>query len=227
MRASIVIATWVPDVVRLALCRRSFGELLETGVPRDEFEIVVCQNGGLQEDLIARLRPNLLIRYSRNIGTPAAWNAGISAARGDAIFVMDDDLSYQPGWMAYGLGMLDLYPKAIVQLREPIDRVEHRTKAGHLIVHRLGGQYIARRRTFQRVGPFSTDHFRWAGLWERNAARRGHQFVCARVPMIVHLGGEHSMSRSPESWRELNEQQRLVGSLETTSLHADAPDGPV
>jgi len=201
MKASIVIATYCPSKERLDLVERSFLNLHATGIPRDEYELIICDNGGFQPDLIMALEPDLKITYSKNVGQPAALNAGISAARGEVIFQMDDDLLYGQGWVAYGLGMLDTYPSAIVQLRPPISPIVETTRGGHGIVTRHGGHYIARREVFRKCGPFSTEHYRWAGLWERQASRRGYRFLVAKDPQIVHLGEGHSLLRETDLWR--------------------------
>lgn len=203
MKASIVLATYCPNEQRRDICRQSFAGLNRTGFDRGEYEVIVVNNGGVHGDLVAGIGADLMIACSRNVGQPAALNAGISAARGDYIFQMDDDLAYKDGWMAYGLDMLEHYPHGIIQLRTTKRRLQTRTKTGHFIVAHHGGQYISRRSIFRKVGPFDTDTFHWAGLWERNAARKGYQFIAAGEPQTIHLGGALSLQDGVEKWVQL------------------------
>lgn len=204
VKASIVIATYCPVGERMELVARSFNELHQTGVEREEYEVIVIANGGIHGPVVGGLEKDLLITCSRNIGQPAALNAGISAARGEFVFQMDDDLSYKPGWLAYGLEMLRLYRSGIIQLRQATVKPRRRTKAGHFVVSHHGGQYIAHRAIFRRVGMFNTDLWRWAGLWERQASRSGYQFITAKEPQITHLGvGSLSLLNTAEKWEAL------------------------
>lgn len=204
MKASIVLATYCPNETRLEICEQSFAFLHLTGLPRDEYELIVVNNGGLHGALVGDIGADLVIACSRNIGQPAALNAGISAARGDYIFQVDDDLDYKFGWMDYGLEMLRLYPKAIMQLRTHLPgSVNTMTREGHFIISHHGGQFIAHRSVFRKVGAFNCELFHWAGLWERNAARHGYQFIAAKDPQTVHLGGAASLQDGVEKWQLL------------------------
>jgi glycosyltransferase involved in cell wall biosynthesis len=69
------------------------------------FEIVIVDDGSPDDTWnvirdLSRLMPNLRgIRLSRNFGKEAAIYAGLKAARGDAVIVMDGDLQHPPSLM--------------------------------------------------------------------------------------------------------------------------------
>lgn len=200
-----MIATYCPDVIRRGLVAQSFSEVRRTGVTSSEYELIVVNNGGIQQECVEALMPDLVINCSENIGQPRALNAGIGASRGYYIFQMDDDLSYEDGWLNVGMRLLKKYPRAVIQLREP-RYVVGKTRFGHPVVSRHGGCYCATRKTFAEVGPFSHSQYRWASLWERGAHRQGRQFIAAKSPQVFHLGEGLSMQRTVKQWVKTRRQ---------------------
>lgn len=69
--------------------------------PRDEFEVIVVDDGGTValDGMVARYAGIRLLRQE-NRGPAVARNAGIAAARGEVIVLTDDDCRPEPGWLA-------------------------------------------------------------------------------------------------------------------------------
>jgi hypothetical protein len=108
-RASIVIPTWngagLLNDALLSLRRQT----------RRDFEIIVVDNGSTDGTaaLLAAQHPDVrLIEMGRNRGFAAAVNAGIGAARGDLVVLMNNDVEAAPGWIAALIDAMDAHPTA-------------------------------------------------------------------------------------------------------------------
>ena len=193
-KASIVLATYCPDEARRVLCEQSFQEIHRTGVPREEYELIVVNNGGIHADLIEGLNANIIITNSHNVGQAAALNEGIAIARSINLAIMDDDLSYKEGWLQVGLKMLNKYPKYVISLREYGNKYVTQTmKSGHKFARNAGGVWIMRRRLYWLVGRFAMGYYDYGGLWTRNLIRSGSRFVVSKTPFISHIGKNYSI----------------------------------
>lgn len=151
--------------------RESLDELHQrlTGVllPLTEYEIVLVDDGsrdGSWDRLVALSArdPHLrLIRLSRNFGHQAALSAGLDAARGEAVVLMDADLQDPP----------EVIPQLVAKWREGFDVVYaiRRTREGERAWRRLAikGFYRVLRRVAATDIPEDTGDFR---LLSRRAA---------------------------------------------------------
>lgn len=106
-RMSVVIPTWNgADILGIAL--RS----LERQTIRD-FEVVVVDNGSTDAtaDLLRRQHPDVrYVRFEENRGFAAAVNAGIRAARGGILVLMNNDTEADPDWLEALGSALDANP---------------------------------------------------------------------------------------------------------------------
>lgn len=80
------------------------GALAEQTLPRDQFEVIVVDDGGVVElgDIVDRHRGPLRILLNRraHAGPAAARNAGAEAARGEVLAFTDDDCLPEADWLA-------------------------------------------------------------------------------------------------------------------------------
>ena len=90
---------------RAELLARALGSLAGQSVSRDEYEVVVVDDGSEDETagVCARARGEIgVLRYvsiPANVGLGWARNVGVEAARGDMILFMDDDCIAEEGWV--------------------------------------------------------------------------------------------------------------------------------
>jgi GT2 family glycosyltransferase len=100
LRASVVIPTYR----RRASLLRALGALATQRIPPSEYEVVVVVDGsddGTREAASAAATPYALrVLWQENRGRAAACNAGIAAARGDLVVVLDDDMTATPELLA-------------------------------------------------------------------------------------------------------------------------------
>ena len=157
----------------------------------DPWEIVLVDDGSTDDTWTrlqdaAQARPNLAaIRLSRNFGKEAALCAGLEAARGEAVIVMDGDLQHPPA----------LIPAMIARWRETGCDVVEAVKTGHrrdAAAGRLFGRFFYwSMRRFSGFDLRGASDFKlitrrvldaWLRLGERNLFFRG---------MIAWLGFRH------------------------------------
>ena len=198
LAASIILATYCPDEIRYKLCQRSFSEIGLTGLPRNSYELIVVDNGGIHQNLIERLGADLIITNETNKGQAAALNQGVAVSKSINLAIMDDDLSYREGWLAVGVRMLKHFPGYVVSLRndfDPYDKyVTERTRGGHKIAQRAGGVWFMRRNIYDLVGKFGQNYYDYGGLWTRNMRRNDIHFVISKTPYIFHMGVGESIT---------------------------------
>lgn len=95
MRLSVVIGA-VGQVELTRRCVES-ARTLATLCP----EIVLVDNGSTaaESDALARLGAEVLLHYPQMLGYPAAMNAGVEAASGEFVCLLNNDTEFvQPGW---------------------------------------------------------------------------------------------------------------------------------
>lgn len=82
------------------------------------YEIVVIDNGSTDatKNWISTQNIDKLILWNENKGTTQAWNAGINAAKGEYLCVINNDLIVGPRWLEGLLQILDNAPSDLATL---------------------------------------------------------------------------------------------------------------
>jgi len=182
-RVSVVIPTWDgAELLRKALASLA-------GQSFRDFETIVVDNGsrdataGMLEHEFPQV---VVVRFPENRGFAPAVNAGVRAARGDIVALMNNDVEAESGWLAALVAALEEHPDAgfvaskMVSARDPsrIDsawdamglapyNVGHgetdgpRFNAGRYVLSACAGAAAYRRAFFERVGEFDEDFFAW------------------------------------------------------------------
>jgi glycosyltransferase involved in cell wall biosynthesis len=79
---------------------RAIESLLAQDYPREQFEIVVVDDGSSDRtSAIVRGYPVRLVRHVTNLGLAAARNTGLSHIKGDVYVSFDDDCVVDPDWL--------------------------------------------------------------------------------------------------------------------------------
>ena len=125
LRASVVIPTYR----RRASLLRALGALATQPIPPSEYEVVVVVDGsddGTREAAAAAVTPYALrVLWQENRGRAAACNAGIAAARGDLVVVLDDDMTATPELLAAHLAAHDRAEPVAVIGAAPVPMTAH------------------------------------------------------------------------------------------------------
>jgi GT2 family glycosyltransferase len=95
------ISVIIPTYNRASLLERSLESLTDQTLPRDEFEVVVVDDGSSDwtQSVCTKLADRLPLRYFRieNSGISAAKNLGVFASRAPLLLFFDDDDVADPG----------------------------------------------------------------------------------------------------------------------------------
>ena len=182
-RASVVIPTWNGrELLRATLAS------LRAQTFRD-FETVVVDNGstdGTAEMLRVEFPDTVVVAFPVNRGFAVAVNAGVKAARGRYVALLNNDAEAEPGWLAALAAALDARPDVgsvaslMVTVRDPglvdsagaamglfaydIGRGERDGPAfgtGRELLCACAGAAAYRRELFEAVGDFDEAFFAW------------------------------------------------------------------
>jgi GT2 family glycosyltransferase len=175
--ASIVIPTYQ----RCAALQRALTALARQTVPGDRYEVLVCVDGsddGTRQMAASFPAPcEIRTLWQEHRGRATAANAGIRAARGDLLILLDDDMEPDPGFLAAHLrahagspriGVLGAVPIVIDRAAPPVLRYVGAKFNGHLeTLARPGyrllltdfytGNFSIARETLIEVGEFDED----------------------------------------------------------------------
>ncbi|MDX2034600.1 MAG: glycosyltransferase family A protein [Blastocatellia bacterium] len=114
MKVSIII----PTRNRSADLRRCLQALAAQDFPREQFEVIVCDDGS-DEEIASVVRPmmaaGLRVRCERQApaGPAAARNLGILHATGEIVAMTDSDTLPEPRWLSKLCEALDADPEAV------------------------------------------------------------------------------------------------------------------
>jgi glycosyltransferase involved in cell wall biosynthesis len=163
-----VSAPLVSVVVPVYNGERFLGEALESifwQTYRD-FEVIAIDDGSTDGTAeILRACPAVRYLYQQNRGLSAARNAGIAAARGELIALMDDDDVWAPDKLERQVGALRDHPdlgyatgltREFVQPGTVLPDWIDPEKVGRLSPSPVPSTWLVRRESFERVGDFDT-----------------------------------------------------------------------
>ncbi len=221
-----------------------------------DFETIVVDNGS-RDDTAAMLELEfpqvVVVRFPENRGFAPAVNAGLRAARGDMLVLMNNDVEADPGWLAALAAALDRAPDAgfvaskMLSARDPsrVDsawdamglapfNVGHgetdgpRFGAGRYVLSACAGAAAYRRGFFERVGYFDEDFFAWFEDVEIGVRGQLAGFRCWYEPAAVvrHLGSA-TAARMPDRKIFLLIRNNLILFFQTMPLRRVLLWGPV
>lgn len=160
---SVVIPVWsvTPELAEMAA--RTIERLWE--VASLPTEVIVIDNGSPHK---VAMDASTLIENDRNEGVAAAWNAGIAAARGATIAVLNSDVHVEPGWD------VALHAAANDGRRIVFPHTDHADGLGPRRADQAGTAgwcFVATRELFDEIGTFDESFypafFEDADYWTR------------------------------------------------------------
>jgi glycosyltransferase involved in cell wall biosynthesis len=204
-----LVSVVVPTANRLEPLRRCLDSLRAQEYPQDRFEIVVVHNGEHRDSIRARLEDEAgpAVRHLTLAGADAnaARNFGISAARGDPICLVDDDVVAPGPWLRALVEGLLRHTEADCAggpVRPLFDRAPPRTCDRHELRSEVldegdregqvgevwGGNMAVRRAAIARVGPFRPGLARsqeWE--WQQRLLAAGGSIVYVPDAGLLHV----------------------------------------
>jgi glycosyltransferase involved in cell wall biosynthesis len=109
-KSEVKVSVIVPHYNDLAALDVCLEKLEQQSFPREDFEIIVADNGTPQRgalEAVVRDRARLIVVDERGAGP--ARNGGVAAARGQILAFTDSDCVPEPGWLAAGVAALSRY----------------------------------------------------------------------------------------------------------------------
>ncbi|MFE1601523.1 glycosyltransferase family 2 protein [Methylobacterium sp. ID0610] len=197
VRVSVIVPHY-DDLDRLDACLDC---LTRQTLPREHFEVVVCDNASPcgVEAVRARIRGRARLIVETERGAAAARNRAVREARGDILAFTDSDCRPQPDWLRAGIGELDAADivGGLVRVRAQDEAAMTPVEAFEAVFAFRNSKYVRRngfsvtaslfttRRTFGRVGGFRR------GLsedvdWCRRAVLMGYRLAYSDRVVIEH-----------------------------------------
>ena len=212
MRESPFVSVVVPTSNRAELLTRCVESLRRQDYPAGSFELIVVDNGSTDHTPLLlhalgelpRLPEIRSLRLARRDAN-SARNAGVDAARGDPICIVDDDVLAPPGWLAALVAGALRHPDAgclggpirILTGNRSSRCAQHPTAgmtfdegAHEKVVGEIwGGNMAVRRSALAAVGPFREGLPRqqeWE--WEQRLLECGGHMVYVPDAWLWHVG---------------------------------------
>lgn len=156
--ASVII----PSYNGRALLATCLPALRAQTLPAERFETIVVDDASTDDtvDYLAQVFPEVrVVQLARNSGFIAACNAGVDAALGEALVLLNNDTEAEPGWLAALLAALDEHPEAGAAASKMLlfDRRDHLHAAGD----EMGTDGIPRNRGVWQRDEGQFDQQRW------------------------------------------------------------------
>ncbi len=215
------VSVVIPTRNRAHLLATCLESLSQQRYPPDRFEIIVVDDGSLDAtpELVDRVaaRPLPAVRYLPQApgGVNVARNAGIAAARGDPICLLDDDEDVPPGWLSALVDATRRHPAAgcvggPVRLRfeAPAPRIcemeswrwENAFDLGteeRVVEHVTGGNLAIRRWALEEVGAFEPLLSGWGddAEWGLRLTRANIQSVYVPSAWLWHRRTREQLRR--------------------------------
>lgn len=219
MRASIIIPVWNGSSVILdclcALYAHTRTSLLE----------VICVDNASRDESVSLIAENYrqvrLIRQPVNLGFAGGVNAGVEAAQGDVLVLLNQDCVVHPGWLAPVIQTFDIYPEfgvagstildpdgalnhagAIIRRPEAygVHLTEIRDDKPRAVEYVTGAVFAIRRRTWEIVGHFDEGYY--PGYYEEcdycyRARRKGIETAYVPQSCVTHLSSSREWRSDP------------------------------
>jgi glycosyltransferase involved in cell wall biosynthesis len=165
--ADRLVSVIIPTYHRPELVRKAVASVLDQRLPSPwACEVVVAVSDATSAEdrdvaeALAGGDPRVRVATAARLGPGAARNAGIDAARGEALAFMDDDCEAHAGWLAAGVARLD--EVELVQGRTlPAEPASHSYSRTICVLSESqlweSCNLFVRRSTVERCGAFDAD----------------------------------------------------------------------
>jgi len=216
MRPAVRVSVIVPHYRDLSALRICLEKLSKQTLPRDEFEIVVADNGSPEHEELRSIvegKARLVVVGERGAGL--ARNGGVAVANGEILAFIDSDCQAEPQWLAEGVKALSSYDFVGGRVRVLVDDLTRMTPTEAFervfafdfksYVTRKGfagaGNLFCPHELFQRVGGYRTVVSEDVD-WSRRARAAGYRIGYAPQAVVGHP--------ARRTWRDLLAKWRRI-----------------
>jgi N-acetylglucosaminyl-diphospho-decaprenol L-rhamnosyltransferase len=234
-----VIAPW-PSVTivfrvyhRREMLRESLRRmLLESDYEGERVDVIVVDNAsedGSGEMVRGEFPEVRLIVQARNVGV-SGWNAGLAAARGDYLLMLDDDCYLPPDGLRLAVAAARHHDADLVSFK-----VASTADPNHVFTEAYptglftfwGCAVLLRREVYETIGGYDPDIFVWANELEFTLRCLDHGFRHLHLPTVVaqHMKAPLPLG-GPVDWRAYRFNERHFAYIAAKLLHPrDAAGG--
>jgi glycosyltransferase involved in cell wall biosynthesis len=170
--AEMFTSVVIPTRNRAEKVRVCVASLLAQDYPGDRYEIIVVDDGSADgtAEVVQDLSPSVRVVRQQHLGSNAARNAGLRAARGDPVCFVDDDVEVPATWLARMVDGFGRNPQADAfagPVRVRLEGSPRRTcpwhqvtssfdlgAEDHVVPTGIGANMAIRRRAVRLTGPF-------------------------------------------------------------------------
>lgn len=192
-KASIIVLNWNGRELTRN-CLRSIKE--ETDYP--DYEVIVVDNGstdGSQQMLRNEFPWARLIENPTNLGFARGNNQGMEVARGDYIFLLNNDTIVTRGWLSSAIQVLESDPRiaSVGSTLVSPDWDGKPPEGGEVEKDTVcGAAMLVRRKVIERIGPLDDRNFSpiygEETDWNYRARNIGYRVVETGRSVIKHIG---------------------------------------
>jgi GT2 family glycosyltransferase len=232
MSAAVRVSVIVPHYRDLPALRICLEKLAAQTFPRDEFEVVVADNGSPEVDELRSIvagKARLVVVRERGAGP--ARNGGVAIATGEVLAFVDSDCQAEPEWLAEGVKALSTYDFVGGRVKVLVEDQTHMTPTEAFervfafdfknYITRKGfagaGNLFCSRALFQQVGGYRSVVSEDVD-WSRRARAKGYRIGFAPEAIVGHP--------ARRTWRELHAKWRRINA-EMYQLAAERSAGVV
>ncbi|WP_440112356.1 glycosyltransferase family 2 protein [Paenibacillus sp. QZ-Y1] len=201
------------------------------------YEIIVVDNGSVDGTAAYCARERIrFVRFPDNRGFPAACNAGLRAACGDELLLLNNDVTVTPRWLENLLAAL--YSDASIGITGPVtnyasgiqqvkldfrnmDHFQELAESNNRLdpsrwkeVRRIVGLcMLMRRSVMERIGlldeAYSPGHYEDDDYCYRACMEGYRLLVCGDV-LVHHRGSASFLKTDPVAWKQMLERNRSI-----------------
>ncbi len=193
------------------------------------YELILVDNGS-DEANVNRLKElkklgfiDRLIENEKNTGFSFANNQGFDAAKGDYVFMLNNDTLPRKGWLGSVLRVLKENPDAaavgckLVDLK-PFKEKEFELRPDRVVTTTCGAAMLIRKSALKKIGYLDAKHFSpiygEETDWCYRARLKGFKVMETDKAIVVHIGSHDTKKgRGRESAFELMNTYRLKARL--------------
>ena len=164
-----------------------------------DFEIVIVDDGSRDPETLRKLAAQgdaALVIHQANAGPSAARNAGVRAARGGILFMLDCDDTIEPDFLAETVGLLDASPADVGMVFSDIRLIgaesgvstRYFNRFDLLFTNTLSSGLVMRREAFDAAGGYDEAMRDGYEDWDFSLrlARAGYRGVRLAKPLYIY-----------------------------------------
>lgn len=208
-KVSIIILNWNGKELTRA-CLNS----IKKNTEYPNYEIIVVDNGSTDGsvEMLEKDFPEVrLVKNRENLGFGGGNNQGIEIAKGDYLFLLNNDTLVTKGWLSSAVEIMESNSKvasvgsALVAPKAQLNDGVNFDKEKDTV---CGAAMLMKRKVVERIGAFDVENFSpiygEETDWNYRARNVGYKVIETSRSRVVHLGSVSTKKQNPDQYLLLN-----------------------